>query len=67
MLERLDLLMPDDEVYRTAGMLSGASLRSLDALHVASALRWGADAVVTYDERQAMASRAVGLAVTARA
>ncbi len=64
-LERLDLLMPDDEVFRTAGLLPGSSLRSLDALHVAAALRWGADAVVTYDERQALASRAVGLDVAA--
>lgn len=66
-LERLDLLMPDDEVFRTAGLLPGAALRSLDALHVAAALRWGADAVVTYDERQALASRAVGLGVEAPA
>ncbi len=34
----------------SAGLLPGASLRSLDALHVAAALRWGADAVVTYDD-----------------
>ncbi len=64
-LERLDLLVPDDEVFRTAGLLPGTALRSLDALHVAAALRWGADAVVTYDERQALAARAVGLEVVA--
>ena len=64
-LERLDLLLPDDEVFRSAGLLPGAALRSLDALHVAAALRWGADAVVTYDERQALAVRAVGLEVVA--
>jgi len=64
-LERLDLLVPDDEVLRTAGLLPDASLRSLDALHVAAALRWGADAVATYDERQARAARAVGLEVVA--
>lgn len=64
-LERLDLLITDDEVYRTAGLLPSSSLRSLDALHVAAALRWGADAVVTYDERQALAARAVGLEVAA--
>lgn len=58
-LERLDLLVPDDEVFRTAGLLPGASLRSLDALHVAAALRWGAYAVMTYDERRALAARAV--------
>ena len=48
-LERLELLVLDDEVFRTAGLLPGASLRSLDALHIAAALCWGADAVVTYD------------------
>jgi len=64
-LERLDLLVPDDEVFRTAGLLPGTALRSLDALHVAAALRWGADAVVTYDERQALAARAVGMEVVA--
>ncbi len=64
-LERLDLLVPDDEVYRAAGLLPGSTLRSLDALHVAAALRWGTDAVVTYDERQALAARAVGLEVVA--
>lgn len=62
-LERLELLMPDGDVFRTAGLLPGAELRSLDALHVAAALRWGADGVVTYDERQASAVRAVGLSV----
>lgn len=66
-LERLDLLLPDDEVFRTAGLLPGASLRSLDALHVAAALRWGADTVVTYDDRQTLAVRAVGLEVVAPA
>jgi uncharacterized protein len=64
-LERLDLLVPDDEVFRTAGLLPSASLRSLDALHVAAAMRWGADTVMTYDERQALAARSVGLDVIA--
>jgi len=64
-LERLDLLLPDDTVFRDAGLLPGASLRSLDALHVAAALRWAADTVVTYDDRQALACRAVGLGVEA--
>lgn len=64
-LERLELLMLDGEVFRSAGLLPGSALRSLDALHVAAALRWGADGVVTYDERQAVASRAVGLTVAA--
>jgi uncharacterized protein len=62
-LECLHMLMPDGDVFRTAGLLPGTELRSRDALHVAAALRWGADGVVTYDERQAGAARAVGLSV----
>ena len=65
LLERVDLMTPDEAVFRTAGMLPGPTLRSLDALHVAAALRWGAGAMLTYDERQASASRAVGLTVLA--
>jgi uncharacterized protein len=63
-LERMTLLVPDGDVFRNAGLLPGNALRSLDALHVAAALRWGADGVVTYDERQATAARSVGLSVT---
>lgn len=66
-LERLEMLVPDADVFRGAGLLPGADLRSLDALHVAAALRWRADAMVTYDERQALAARAVGLGVVAPA
>jgi len=62
-LERMELLVPDGDVFRIAGLLPGAALRSLDALHLAAALRWGADGVVTYDERQATAARSVGLSV----
>ena len=64
-LERLDLLLPDQDVYRTAGVLPGSGLRSLDALHVAAALRWEADGVVTYDDRQATAARGAGLQTVA--
>lgn len=64
-LERLDLLVLDDAVFRDAGLLPGSALRCLDALHVAAALRWGADAMLTYDERLVQASRAVGLGVAA--
>ncbi|TVR90173.1 MAG: PIN domain-containing protein [Trueperaceae bacterium] len=66
-LERMALLVPDGDVFRNAGLLPDATLRSLDALHVAAALRWGADGVVTYDERQATAARSVGLSVASPA
>jgi len=38
-LERMELLVPDGDVFRNAGLLPGAVLRSVDALHVAAALR----------------------------
>ena len=51
--------------FRMAGLLNGEQLRSLDALHVASALRWQADAVLTYDHRQAQAAQDAGIRVLA--
>ena len=48
-----------------AASLQPAILRTLDAIHVASALALGAelDAFVTYDDRMADAARAIGLPV----
>jgi len=48
--KRLELLVLDYGLVRTAGLLPGASLRRLHALHVAAAWRSGADAVMTFDE-----------------
>lgn len=64
-LDRFDLVELDRDVYRDAGLLPGRNLRSLDALHVAAALRVGADVMITYDARQAMAAQASGLPVEA--
>lgn len=52
-------------LYREAGLLPGAGLRSLDALHLAAAIRIGVDAVVTYDARMARSARDLGLSVLA--
>lgn len=65
LLDRLDVIDLDRQVYREAGLLPGKNLRSLDALHVAAALRTGADVMVTYDARQAAAAEASGLPVVA--
>ncbi|MEI6727194.1 MAG: VapC toxin family PIN domain ribonuclease, partial [Actinomycetes bacterium] len=48
-----------------AGLLAPIELRSLDALHLASAQELGADleAILTYDERLAGAARRIGMAV----
>lgn len=65
LLERFDLLEIDRSLYREAGLLPGPHLRSLDALHLAAALRVNADAMLTYDKRQADAAQSVGLPVQA--
>lgn len=62
-LAEIDLVLPTAQIYRLAGQLPGASFRSLDALHLASAIETQADALVTYDERQARAAVDVGLEV----
>jgi predicted nucleic acid-binding protein len=61
LLDRFDLLGTDRSLYREAGMLPGRHLRSLDALHVAAALRWDADVILSYDQRQLAAADAAGL------
>lgn len=65
LLDRFDLLEPDAVTYRTAGLLPGTHLRSLDALHVAAALQGDCRAMVSYDLRQSDAARAAGLQVEA--
>jgi hypothetical protein len=68
-LSRLAFVELDADLARFAGTTGGASLRALDAIHVASALRLARDieAFVTYDDRQADAARAAGLDVAAPA
>lgn len=63
MLARFDLLETDRSLYREAGLLPGRQLRSLDALHVAAALRVDADVMVSYDRRQVAAAESSGLRV----
>ncbi len=66
-VERIDLYEVPASLFRQAGLLAASSLRSLDALHLAAAVRIGVDAVVTYDVRMTQASRELGLAVIAPA
>ena len=49
--EILDVLEHDRSQFRQAGTIGGDQVRSLDALHLAAALRVGADAMITFDER----------------
>ncbi len=62
-LDRLDIAELDRSVFTQAGILSGANLRSLDALHVAAALGVNADVMISYDQRQLDAAEAAGLRV----
>ena len=62
-LRRLSLVQVNDELLETAGELPGLSLRSLDAIHIASAMSIDANVFVTADIRQAVAARDAGLDV----
>jgi predicted nucleic acid-binding protein len=52
-------------VRRSAATLPGKGLRSLDAIHVASAQQLGGllDVLITYDHRMIDAARTIGLPV----
>ncbi len=56
-----------EPIRARASLLEPATVRSLDALHLATAIEVGdvLDAVITYDARMAAAARSLGLAVTA--
>jgi len=62
-LTRLDLVRLNDRVLDAAGALLPAELRSLDAIHLATARELGSDLahVVTYDDRMLNAARMLGL------
>jgi uncharacterized protein len=66
-LARVDLVRVSDRVLGAAATLLPAELRSLDAIHLATASQLGDDLarVVTYDERMATAARALDWTVVA--
>lgn len=65
----LAIMELDAAIAASAGQVGPSTLRSLDAIHLASALAAGEElaAFVTYDGRLADAARAVGLEVVAPA
>lgn len=65
LLDGIGLYQVPASLFREAGLLPGAGLRSLDALHLAAAVRIGVDQVVTYDARMSDSARALGLEVLA--
>ena len=64
-LRSLVVLEVDDIVANGAARMSPMALRTLDAIHLATALAMGTEigAFVTYDDRLAEAARAIGLPV----
>jgi predicted nucleic acid-binding protein len=52
------------QLMSSARKLAGATVRTLDALHLASALRIGPDEVLAYDQRLLSAAVEVGLKVS---
>ena len=69
LLARMSLLRLDDVLLDAAAALDGATVRSLDAIHLAAAQALGdeLEEVVTYDHRMAQAARRFGLATSAPA
>jgi predicted nucleic acid-binding protein len=63
------LLRVNDRVLSDAGRLEPAQLRSLDAIHLATAQQFGTSLkrVVTYDARMADVARALGWSVSSPA
>ncbi len=67
MLAEVDLIGIDNQLLEVAARLSPPELRSVDAVHLASALTLAGDlgAVVTYDSRLSAAATHLGLTVLA--
>jgi uncharacterized protein len=65
-LSRVDLVRGNDPVLSKPAPCCQFELRSLDALHLATAARVGADLaeIVTYDQRMAAAAPSLGYKVS---
>ena len=61
-LQRIDLVRVNDRILNAAGVLRPSELRSLDAIHLATAEEIGDEltALVTYDDRMVKAARHLG-------
>ena len=64
-LQRLDLVRVNDRVLNAAGVMFPAELRSLDAIHLATAQQLGEElgALVTYDDRMTTAGKQLGFRI----
>lgn len=61
-LQRIDLVRVNDRVLNAAGVLRPPGVRSLDAIHLATAQELGRElsALVTYDDRMVAAAKYLG-------
>lgn len=61
-LQRIDLVRVNDRILNAAGVLRPPELRSLDAIHLATAQELGDElrALVTYDDRMVAAAKHLG-------
>ena len=61
-LQRLDLVRVNDRILNAAGVLRPPELRSLDAIHLATAQELGDElsSMVTYDVRMTAAAKQLG-------
>ena len=68
-LDTVTLLHASTEVFEAAALLDPPTLRTLDAVHLASALTLGdeLDGLVAYDDRLAAAATTLGIRVIAPA
>lgn len=64
-LRLLDLVRLSDRILTAAGTMLPMELRSLDAIHLASAGELGRDlrVLITYDERMAAAAKTLGFRI----
>ncbi len=64
---QISVIEASEPIRARAALLEPATVRSLDALHLATAMEIGnaLDAVITYDARMAEAARSLGLVVSA--
>ena len=60
-LDAVSLYDVPPSLFREAGLLADAGLRSPDALHLAAAIRLGVDSLLAYDHRLIRASRHAGV------
>lgn len=66
-LRRIDLVRISNQVLTTAGAMEPQELRTLDAIHLATASLFGdtLNGIISYDERMALAAQALGWIVRA--